>query len=273
MNHTVDLDGEKRALDIRAMDERLIVWRKMFTAPLTAGSMGTADPDYLATDRADGRFKAIEESFRKQIRILGSCMVLAWDGDGIVDNMHFTSREMHRAIGGPELWHTQTCYCVDQDGFAPAIQAFSDDELAQLLGSSSRTLCILCLNVGHTDPKWHGQGIAKAMVAYLRRWARANGWRRIEARSCPDITRTTVVGEWMLRRGPFERLGLRVLEELSTSPEETSRRLEEIESFLSGRQECPNRCDWYAQNVHRLPESRNWKLEYDTDYVMVRDVL
>ena len=272
MKHIVEIDGEKRVLDICAMDESFIVWRKMFRAPLTTENMETADSGYLATGRADGRFKVFEAFFRKQIRIVGSCMILAWDGDGIVGKMHFTTREMREAIGGPEQWNSHTCYCVDHDGFAPAIQSFSDDKLSQLLASPSRTLRILCFNVGHTDPKWHGQGIAKAMVGYLKQWAHENGWQQIEARSYPDITPTSVVGDWMLRRGPFERLGFRVLEELNIPPEEASRRLQEIESFLSDKKEYPNWCHWYAENIRRLAESTHWKSEYDKNYIMARQL-
>ncbi len=272
MKHTIEIDGECRDIEIKAMDESLIVWRKMFEAPLTADNMETVDPEYLAVGRADGRFKVFEKFFRKQIQMVGSCMILAWDGDGIIGKMHFTTREMHEAIGGPERWNTPTCYCVDHHGFAPKIQSFSDEEVTQLLASPSHTLRILCFNIGHTDPKWHGHGIAKAMVEYLQRWARENSWRRIEARSCPDITPNSVVGDWMLRRGPFERLGFHVVERWSVPTEEASRRLQEIETFLSGTQKYPNWCDWYAQNVSRLAEDSPWRSEYDKNYVMAYEV-
>lgn len=212
MKHCVEIDGEKRQLDIRAMDEDFIVWRKMFKASLTPDNIDTADPEYLAAGRADGRFKVIEEFFRKQIRIVGSCMVLAWDGDGVVGKMHFTTREMHEAIGGPEQW-PHACYCVDNDGFAPKIRALSDEELDGLLESPSRTLRILCFNIGHADPRWHGQGIASAMIEYLKDWARENGWRRIEMQSCPDATPLSVIGDWMLRRGYLERRGFHLVKE------------------------------------------------------------
>lgn len=272
MKHTIEIDGELREIDIRAMDEGFIMWRKMFHAPLTADNMETADPEYLATGRADGRFAVFEEFFRKQIRIVGSCMVLAWDGDGVIGKMHYTTRELHEAIGGPERWSSEACYCVDHDGFAPKLRSLGDRALTQLLRSRSRTLVIVCFNIGHTDPRWHGHGIAKAMVEYLKQWAGENGWRRVEARSCPDITPTSVVGDWMLRRGPFERLGFRVLEELDIPPEETSQRLQQIKFFLSGKGEYPNWCGWYAENVHRLAESTNWKSEYGKDYIMACDV-
>ena len=269
VRHVIEIDGRPRDIDIRAMDESLIVWRKMFTAPLSPDNMETADPEYLAAGHADGRFKVFKEFFRKQIRVVGSCMVLAWDGDGVIGKMHFTTREMHEAIGGPECWHAPYCYCVDHDGFAPKLQSFNDDELTRLLTSESRILRVLCFNIGHTDPRWHGQGIAKAMIEYLKQWARERGWKRIEAKSCPDITPTTIVGEWMLRRGTFERLGFSVLEQLQVSVEEASRRLDEIEAFLAGNKDYPGCNEWYARNVDRLAVDPAWRTEYDRDYLMV----
>ena len=275
MKHMIEIDGERRNIDIRAMDERFIVYRKMFAAPLTPDNIGIVnpgDPEYLAEQIADGRFNIIEEFFRRQIQIVGSCMILAWDGDGVIGKMHFTTREMHEALGGPERWNAPFCYCVDHNGFAPKLQTFSDEELTRLLASPSRTLRVLCLNIGHTDPRWHGHGIAKAMLEYLKQWARERGWRRIEVQSCPDITPTSIIGDWMLRRRPVERRGFRVLEETQISPDEAQRRLRVIEEFLSGGSDYPNWAEWYARSVHRLAAGSAWKSEYDKEYFMACDL-
>jgi hypothetical protein len=272
VNHTVVIDGKKRVLDIRAMNENFIVWRKLISLPLNTDNMETSDPEYLAHGYADGRFKVFKDFFRKQIQIIGSCMVLAWDGDDVVGKMHFTSREVHAAIKGPEQWNAESCYCVDQDGFAPAIQSFSDEELTRLMVSPSRILRILCFNVGHTDSKWHGQGISKAMVHYLKKWAHKHEWVGIEIQSCPDIVPTSVIGDWMLRRGPLERLGFRIIREFTAPPDEALLRLQQIKLFLSGKYDYPQWCEWYSRNVHRLAEVQDWKIQYDKNYIMMRDV-
>jgi GNAT superfamily N-acetyltransferase len=260
VRHTISIDGQERAIDIRAMGEEFIVYCKMFEAPLTPQNVRNPEPDEPAY--------VVQEFFRKQIQIVGSCMVLACDGDGVVGKMHFTTREMHEAIGGPENWDAPHCYCVDHPGFAPKIQTLREDELQRLLASESRTLRVLCFNVGHTDPRWHGLGIATAMVEYLKQWAREHGWRRIETKSCPDITPTTIIGDWMLRRGPLERRAFRVVEETQVLPPEASRRLEEIEAFLSGSKEVPQWGGWYAENVQRLSSDPAWRSEYDKEYLM-----
>jgi GNAT superfamily N-acetyltransferase len=274
MKHTIEIDGERREIDIRAMDESFIVYRKMFAPPLTPDNIGTVnpgDPEYLAQHLADGRFKIIDAFFRKQVQIVGSCLVLAWDGAGVIGKMHFTTREMHEAIGGPEQWSSPSCYCVDHDGFAPKLQSITDKELSRLLTSASRTLRVLCFNIGHSDKRYHGQGIATAMLEYLKQWAREHHWRRIEVRSCPDITPTTIIGDWMLRRGLLERRGFHVLEETRVSPDEASRRLREIEGFLAGKDDYPKWAEPYAHSVHRLAAQSAWRSEYDKDYLMACD--
>lgn len=261
MNHRVMIGGVQKDLDIRAMDESFIVYCKLLDAPLTRQSVGVPEQE---TDAY-----VVQDFFRKQIRVVGSCMILAWDGDGVIGKMHFTTREMHEATGGPENWDARYCYCVDHDGFAPKLQTFRDEELDRLLKSESRTLRVLCFNVGHTDPRWHGQGVAKAMLEYLKQWARERGWRRIEARSCPDITPTMVIGDWMLRRGAFGRRGFRVAEEWRVSPEEAARRLQIIEESLAGTKKFPAWADWYLANAHRLAADPTLRAQYDKDYLMV----
>ncbi len=275
MKHHIRIDGQEKIIDIRAMDEDFIVYRKMFVPPLTRESIGKVnpgDPEYLGPQLTDGRFKIIEDFFRKQIQIVGSCMILAWEGEGVVGKMHFTTREMHEALGGPEQWNSSSCYCVDHDGFAPRIKAFSEDELTRLLTSRNPTLRILCFNVGHMDERYQGQGIAKAMVEYLKPWAQQRGWRRIEARSCPDITPPTVVGNWMLRRGPLERLGFYVLKEMSASPKEAQARLKVIEEVAAGKKEQPDWMDWYVRNFPRFYAGPVWNSEYDKNYLMGYDL-
>ncbi|KPK83515.1 MAG: hypothetical protein AMJ81_08065 [Phycisphaerae bacterium SM23_33] len=267
MKHSITVGGEERVIDIRAMDEDFIVFRKMYDPPLTAQNIRTFGPhDDVA------QLEVIEEFFRKQIRALGSCMILAWEGDGVIGKMHFTTREMHEALGGPERWNSSSCYCVDHAGFAPAIKNLSDAELTSLLSSPSRTLCVLCFNVGHSDERYHGQGIAKAMVRYLKSWARERGWRRIEARSCPDITPTNVIGDWMLRRSPLERLGFYVLKEMPAFPKEAQARLKVIEELAAGKKELPAWAAWYGRNFSRLHADPGWRSEYDKDYLMACDL-
>ena len=269
MKHAIEIDGETRTLDIRAMDEGFIVYRKMYTPPLTGDNIGKVnpgDPDFLQDHLNDGRFRIIESFFRKQIETVSSCMILAWEGDGVIGKMHFTTREMHEAMGGSVA--CAGCYCVEHNGFADKIQSFREEELERFLRSETRALRMLCFNIGHFDERYQGQGIAKAMVEYLKQWASERGWRRIEMHCCPDITPHTIIGDWMPRRGSLERRGFRVLETTQVSRDEAQRRLSEIEAYRAGRKDYPKWAHWYACNVHALAADPVWKSEYDKDYLM-----
>jgi len=214
----------------------------------------------------------VREFFRRQIQAIGSCMILAWDGDGVVGKMHFTTREMHEATGGPERWDSPICYCVDHHGFAPAIRALSDQDMARLLGSPSRTLRIVCFNIGHSDERYHGQGIAKAMVEYLKHWAGERGWRRLEATSCPDITPPIVLGDWMLRRGTLERRGFRVSAEMPAPPNQAAKCAQVIRDLASGMRDIRTCGPWYARQFPRLLADSSWRRQVDKAYLMACDL-
>ena len=95
MKHTIEIEDKRRDIELRAMVERFIVYRKMSLpppAPQNIGQVNPGDPEGPAEQFADGRFKIIEEFFCKQIQSTGSCMTLAWNGRGALGKMHFTTR-------------------------------------------------------------------------------------------------------------------------------------------------------------------------------------
>lgn len=269
MKHTITIDGRRRDLDIRPMDESFIVYRKMFNPPLTPRNIG----DFVPGDARQAGFKTVEAFLRRQIRVLGSCMILAWDGDGVVAKMPFTTREIYDALGGPERYDdSPACYCIDHGGFASSIQQLTDAQLAAMLSSPSRTLRILCFNVGCLDRRYRGQGIAKALVQFLLSWARDHHWRRVEAYACADVMPPSLVGDWFMRRGPLERLGFRVVEAKAVPPAQAQARLRILEDLLAGKARPPDWADWYVANFSRLTVNSCWRDEYDKDYCMGCDL-
>jgi len=264
MRHAVTVDGDDKTLDVRAMDADCIIHWKLEQAPTKPADMEQPQPGESA--------HAVRQFFVKQVEKNGSCMILAWEGDVVVGQMHFTTREIHKTLGGPENYEAGSCYCVDHEGFGPKLSEFNDEGIEHLLESESRVLRILCFNVGHTDPRWHGKGIAKAMVEYLKQWAREREWRRIEARSCPDIIPTSIVGDWMLRRGTYERLGFHVKQEHKVTPEESENRLWEIERLSAPNPDYPPWVKYYVTQLPRLLIDPDWKTEYDKNYLMACDL-
>jgi len=285
MKHTIEIDDQRRDIEIRAMDQSFIVYRKMFLPPLTPeniGQVNPGDPEYLAEQFADGQLKIMEEFFRKQVESIGSCMILAWNGCGVIGKMHFTTREMHETIkcGSYGAGHYDPgcgaygpgCYCVDCDEFAPAIEKLTGEQMERCMRSESRTLRVLCFNIGHFDERYQGQGIATAMLEYLGEWARQRSRRRIEIGSCHDITPSTVIGDWMLRRGFLERRGFRVVEERAVPPEQAEVRLRIIEALAAGEENLPDWANRYVRDFPRLHADSTWKSLYDKDYLMARDL-
>ena len=274
MQHTITVDGEKRSLDIRAMDEGFIMYGKLWKAPLRRRDLPPAEPGTTAY--------TIQEFLRRQVRAIGSCLILAWDGDGLVGKMHFTTRELAEAIGGhsPEPGG----YCVDPHPtlggcFAQKLKAFSDEELDRLFRSESRTLRVVCFNIANLDARYHGQGVATALLEHLKGWAKERRWRRLEMRTCPDIVPARgpgdwVAGPWVLRRGVLERRGFRVLDEIPREPEEVERRQRGIEEAARARNEdWPERdMGWHLKSFRRIYASERQRSQYDRDYLMVCDL-
>jgi GNAT superfamily N-acetyltransferase len=253
------------------MDEEFIVYRKMYVPPLTRENISEINPDdwreHLEEFKRAGWQQLIRTFLQRQVRALGSCAMLGWDGNGVVAKMYFTTAEMYdafKARGG--------CLCVESRSMPAVIESLKDEEMTGLLESPSRTLRMLCFNVGHLDRRYHGQGLATAMIECLKQWARERDWRRILADSCPDITPPTVVGDHLLRRGALERRGFSVLEKTPAPPEQAKARLPAIEAYESGRKEHPVRADWYVRHFQSLRADPDWRSEYDLDYVMACDL-
>ncbi len=277
MKHTIDIDGERRDIEIKAMDESFVVYRKMYVPPLTAENIGTIGPHddvkQLERFRREGWLKVMEAFFRKEIRAIGSCAVLAWDGDGVIGKMHFTTREMWDAFRQAGGW-----YCVDHESMPKIIQGLSDEQIGDLLASPSRTLYVPCFNIGHFDARYHGKGIASAMIAFLKDWARQRNWRRIEMPSCPDVVPYKVLGGHVLRRSGLERRGFRLGRQEGISAEEAAGRREAIRRILSG--ELWPQSDWYMKfcgddiaRVRKLAsDDPSWEGDCDQDYVMAYDL-
>lgn len=274
MKHTTEIDGKRRHIDIRPMDESLIVFRKMYVPPITRENLGTGTPDdppclaeFLRTDAPH----IIEQFLRKQIGAIGSCAILAWEGDAVVGKMYFTTREMWDAFRQDDSW-----MCVEHESMPRMIQSLSDERITSLLASPTRTLYIQCFNIGHFDARYHGKGIASAMLHELKQWAKANGWRRLEIKSCPDVVPFWALGPNVLRRSALARRGFQVAEEVVCPPNEATFRRKAIFRILRGQFEDD---DWdvktYPDNiayVKRIAETSNWEALFDRDFVMACDL-
>jgi hypothetical protein len=274
VKHTIEIDGDQRDIEIRPMDEGFIVYRKMYLPPITRENLDTGGPDDppCLTDflRSDAP-RIIKEFLWKQTRAIGSCAILAWDGDGVAGKMYFTTREMWNAFRQDDCW-----MCVEHESMPKMIRALSDARIASLLASPTKTLYVQCFNVGHFDTRYHGKGIASAMLGELKRWARENGWQRIEIDSCPDVVPFWALGPQHWRRSALEKRGFRLAKQTVCAPKDAEFRRQAIARILGGEYK---EGDWdvksYPGNIASvkvIAEASDWETIVDRNYVMAYDV-
>ncbi|MBN1348480.1 GNAT family N-acetyltransferase [candidate division KSB1 bacterium] len=274
MKHAIEIDGERRDIDIRPMDDEFIVFRKMYVPPITRENLTAGSPDdpSCLTDFLHSDAASIVKGFlEKQTRAMGSCAILAWDGDGVIGKMYFTTHEMW------EAFRQAGCYlCVEHESMPRMIQSLSNDEIAALLASPSKTLHILCHNIGHFDTRYHGKGIASAVLDEMKRWAKENGWRTIEIDSCPDVVPFYALGSQHWRRSALEKRGFYLARDTVCPEQQAGFRRQSIERILTGQFKDD---DWdiktYPGNiadVKRLAETSDWEAVIDRDYVMAFDL-
>jgi len=231
MKQTILVDGKLKEIYVRLMDESFIVYRKMYRPPLTPDNIDKINPgdwaEHLERFRREGWQQIIEEFFQKQIQVIGSCGVLAWDGGGVIGKMYFTTKELYNRFrkGGH--------YCVEHESMPRIIQSISNEELTRLLKSSSKTLRIICFNVGHSDTRYQGKGIASTMIELLKEWAGKRGWSRLEALAYPDVIPYGAWAPHILRRGALERRGFHVLEERQITEEERKHQRSYLDRYLN----------------------------------------
>jgi hypothetical protein len=285
VKHRIQIDRVERDLDIRAMDASFVVYRKMYAPPLTPANIGKVnpgDPPGLARYLNSDGPKVIEAFLLKQIRAIDSCAILVWDRGGVIGKMYFTTKELFAEVRpaakrlGLDHDEFPGCMCIENPDMRRVVESFREDQLASLLASPSRTLRILCLNVGHFDTRYHGQGIASAMLEFLKVWASDRGWRALEAISCADVVPFRAVGPHILRRSYLEKRGFRVVEEKPARSDDLQRRVGAIKRILSG---SLDQDDWdvksYARNValvRRLASDPSWREVYDRTYTMACDL-
>jgi hypothetical protein len=74
MKHTIEIDGEQRDIEIKAMDESFIVYRKMYMPPLTPKNIGTIashdDVPQLERFRRKVWLEIIDEFFKRYYEIV-----------------------------------------------------------------------------------------------------------------------------------------------------------------------------------------------------------
>ena len=272
MKHSIKIGGLQREIDIRPMGEDFIVYRKMYVVPLTRENISQINPgdwrEHLEEFKRAGWQQVIQAFLLREVRALGSCAMLGWEGNGVVAKMYFTTAEMFdafKARGG--------CHCLESRSMPAVIESLTDEQVAELLRSPSRTLRILCFNVGHFDQRYHGQGIATAMIECLKavgpraRLAEdprgflsghhaADGGREI---TCCAAARWSGAGSACSR--------IRSRDRSRRGPVCARSRV-----TRARRRSIPTGRTWYLRNFPRFYAAVAWRSEYDLDHLMACDL-
>lgn len=166
---------------IEPMTEELLLWRCLHHGPLSHDTI----------DRWPARGEVPWERCRKRnlpllaklTRTYGACAVVAWAGERIVGHLRFYPKAICAMKAAGRL-------CLQQDyPFGPA-DDFGEADFPPLSQIEDKTLVVHCLMMGSSrqqENPYQRKGIGTRMVRALIEWARAGGWRRIEADAFEDL--------------------------------------------------------------------------------------
>lgn len=166
---------------IEPMTEDFLLWRCLHHGPLARGTIDQhPSTEEVPWERCRRRNLPL---LRKLTRTYGACAIVARDGERIVGHLRFYPK----AVCGLE---GAGCLCLQQDYPAGPAEDFVNAEFPAPAQIEDGTLAVHCLMTG--SPLWREnpyqrKGLGTRMVRALIDWARANGWRRIEADSFEDV--------------------------------------------------------------------------------------
>ncbi len=166
---------------IEPMKEEFILWRCLHNGPLSSETIDRVPPESkMPWDRFRERNIPL---LIKLTRIYGACAMVARDGDDIVGTLRFYPKVV--------------CDRVDSEGFClqqpfpsgPAEEVGAQDfpAPAQIIDKTLKVHCLMTGSAQQPESPYQRKGVGTRMVKTLIQWARANGWKHIEADSFEDL--------------------------------------------------------------------------------------
>jgi GNAT superfamily N-acetyltransferase len=166
---------------VEPMTEEFIVWRCLHNGPLSCKTIDQwSDASTLPLERYRCRNKPLLDKLTKTY---GSCAILACDGDNIVGCLRFYPKAICDVEGAGGL-------CLQQDPPAGPVEEFAAVDFPDPEQIEDKTLVVHCLMTGSSlenENPYQRKGIGTRMVRELIKWAKINGWERIEADSFEDL--------------------------------------------------------------------------------------
>lgn len=139
-----------------------------------------------------------------------------------------------------------------------------------LLRSPNKTLRIICFNVGHSDTRYQGKGIASMMIELLKEWAGKRGWSGLEALAYPDVVPYGAWAPHILRRGALERRGFYVLEERQVSEGEMKHQRSYLDQYINEVGQIHH--SWGFEDAEKRIYDSSVMKNYHKEYLMAFDL-
>jgi GNAT superfamily N-acetyltransferase len=168
-------------LVVEPMTESLLLWRCLHHGPLSRDTIDQwPSSGEVPWERCRKRNLPLLE---KLTRVYGVCAIVARDGDRIIGHLRFYPKAVCGMAGAG-------CLCLQQDPPAGPAEDFAEEAFPPPMEIEDRTLVVHCLMTGsslHKENPFQRKGLGTRMAKVLIEWARANGWRHIEADSFEDL--------------------------------------------------------------------------------------
>lgn len=166
---------------IEPMTGESILWCCLHGGPLSLTSLGRGA---AGIDPGAARFRSRNISLlAKLTRRYGACALLALSEDRIVGFIRFYPRVITRLRDAGEL-------CLQQEPPNGPAEGLLDREFPLLEEIEDRTLVVHCMMTGSSqrpENPFLRRGLGSRMAGELVRWAKAAGWRAVEADAFEDL--------------------------------------------------------------------------------------
>lgn len=166
---------------IEPMTENLPLWRCLHHGPLSRDTIEQRPSSgEVPWERCRKRNLPL---LAKLTQTYGACALVARDHERIVGHLRFYPKAVCGMSGAG-------CLCLQQDYPAGPAENFADAVFPALAQIEDKTLVVHCLMTGsalHKENPYQRKGLGTRMAKVLIEWARANGWRHIEADSFEDL--------------------------------------------------------------------------------------
>jgi hypothetical protein len=188
---------------VEMMSSEFVLWRCLHGGPLTRETVDQPEPHpAVPWDQIRARNIPL---LAKLTEVYGACAVIARDADRIVGQLRFYPKAIcDMAAPGPGL-------CMQQTFPNGPADDLLKNEFPPLDQIADKTLFVHCMMTGspqQADNPYQRQGLASRMARTLVDWARAKGWRALEAHAYADLpTVYAITGS--AGRTFWEKLGFR----------------------------------------------------------------